>query len=72
MEIIDNCYNTTDVKKFSDFCIKYPNEINLCFPKEIFDLSTAAGIWCIFNSITGFCGNLLTLLALPYAAKRKK
>ncbi len=33
---------------------------------------TIAGIWCILNSIVGFSGNLLTMLAIPYAAKHKK
>ena len=43
-----------------------------CFPSGIKNWSTYAGIWCIINSFAGFTGNLLTILAIPYAAKRKK
>jgi len=35
-------------------------------------LRKVAGIWCIMNGVVGFIGNLLTLLAIPYASKRKK
>ncbi len=34
-------------------------------------VSMAAGIWCAINAIVGSSGNLLTLLAIP-AAKRKR
>ena len=36
------------------------------------DISVFAGIWCIVNAVLGICGNLLTILAIPYAAKRQK
>ena len=43
-----------------------------CFPEQ-FTLasSTIVGIWCVINSFIGFTGNLLTLCAIPYAAKNK-
>ena len=28
-------------------------------------------VWCAINAILGISGNLLTLLAIPYAAKRR-
>jgi hypothetical protein len=31
-----------------------------------------AGIWGIVVGLTGIFGNLLTLFAIPYAAKRKR
>jgi len=31
-----------------------------------------AGVWCIINAVVGFFGNLLTLLAFPYASWKKK
>ena len=34
-------------------------------------MSTLVAIWCITNSVIGFSGNLLTLLAIPYAAENK-
>ena len=30
-----------------------------------------AGVWCFINSFAGTAGNLLTLVAIPYAMKRK-
>ena len=41
-------------------------DVNLPDRKFYFDM------WNIINAIIGTCGNLLTLLAIPYAAKRKK
>ena len=31
-----------------------------------------AGIWHVFHASIGFIGNLLTLIAIPYAARNKK
>jgi hypothetical protein len=44
-----------------------------CFPKDVsrtFAIST--GVWAIVMAITGILGNLLTLLAIPYAAKHRR
>ena len=41
-----------------------------CFPSST--LGTVTSIWCMINGLIGFTGNLLTLLAIPYAAKKKK
>ena len=35
-------------------------------------IGTVTSIWCMINGSIGFTGNLLTLLAIPYAAKKKK
>ena len=57
----------------SDLCLhNYSSHADECFPNEIRHWSPYAGIWCIFNSFAGFTGNLLTILAIPYAAKQKK
>ena len=37
----------------------------------IYGLRIAVGIWCILVSVAGIFGNLLTLLALPYAKKKR-
>ena len=43
-----------------------------CFPEQ-FTLATSniVGTWCVMNCVIGLSGNLLTLLAIPYAAKHK-
>lgn len=44
-----------------------------CFPQDIdASITIFAGVWCSINSAIGFSGNLLTLLAIPYAAKKRK
>ena len=53
------------------------NKQSDCFPnnytdKDGIDFATMAGILCILNAIIGTLGNLLTILALPFAARRKK
>ena len=59
------CLNTS-INKQSD-----------CFPSNYKDkdgigFATMAGILCTLNAIIGTFGNLLTILALPFAARRKK
>ncbi len=34
--------------------------------------SVAAGVWCVANAVVGFTGNVLTLLAIPAARRKKK
>ena len=41
-----------------------------CYPYNE-SISIAVGIWCIFNSVLGSIGNLLTIFSLAYAAKCK-
>ena len=44
-----------------------------CFPNQAGDaFSVFVGVWSIINSGVGLLGNGLTLLAIPYARKRKK
>ena len=48
-----------------------------CFPAEYkendrMDFATIAGILCIINAIIGTLGNFLTLVAIPFAAQKKK
>ena len=62
-----------DFLNISDICLKHPDKFpENCFPKELNELSIAVGIWCTINAIIGFLGNLLTILAIPYAAKKNK
>ena len=48
--------------------------VKFCYPEKLRDgnLSTLAGIWCLINAVVGLSGNMMTLFAIPYAAKRKK
>ena len=65
----------TQVFNLSSFCTnlsKTEEESKICFPEDIRSFSILAGIWCIINAIVGFSGNLMTLLAIPFAARRNK
>ena len=49
------------------------NETENCFPNSTHDtIGTIYGIWWMVNVFIGFTGNLLTLLAIPYCAIKKK
>ena len=69
--ICDNS-NSSILRKWSDFCLDSFNG----FPDQCFlsdhKLTFWLGLWCIINAVIGFAGNLLTILAIPYAANRKK
>ena len=45
-----------------------------CFPESIMENGIGAilGTWCIINAVIGFFGNLLTLVAIPYASFNKR
>ena len=68
--------NNSAILILSKLCINdnRDNEISdECFSKNISTtLSNFAGVWCIINAILGFTGNLLTLLAIPYACWKKR
>jgi len=66
------CLNE-DVYNMSSFCLRDGFNSSLCRPDiQPSGLRQAAGFWCILNAIVGFSGNLLTLLAIPYASKHKR
>ena len=62
----------------SKICLnKSINSIEDCFPEKYkdnssIDFATIAGILCIINAIIGTLGNFLTLVAIPFAAQKKK
>jgi hypothetical protein len=68
MDPLAFCNGSKYIQMFSDFCLQHPEEFQ-CFPQEMREISVFAGIWCIVNAVLGICGNLLTILAIPYAAK---
>ena len=49
------------------------NKTENCFPNYTHDtIGNIYGIWWMINVFIGFIGNLLTLLAIPYCAIKKK
>ena len=65
--------NTTN--EMSDLCLEAwyngSNETENCFPdRSVSGLFSA--VWCMINGGIGFTGNLLTILAIPFCAKKKK
>lgn len=45
-----------------------------CFPTHLENLGlrTATGLWALFNFLVGSFGNVLTLMAIPYAKSKRK
>ena len=60
-ELCVNGSNTENVE-----CIQNYNDITYVVLRKL------VGIWSILVGSLGISGNLLTLLAIPYAAKRKR
>ena len=65
--------NGSFLEEFSDFCLTPNNSFaSQCFPSENNGLRFAVGVWSIIFGIVGFVGNLLTIIAIPYAAKNNQ
>ena len=65
--------NGSSLGEFSDFCLTPNNSFaSQCFPSENDGLRFAVGVWSIIFGIVGFVGNLLTIIAIPYAAKNNQ
>ena len=71
------CYENT-THSMSKICLDAWMNENIyllnedCTPKYADGVVAFGTIWCNINAVIGFTGNLLTLLAIPYAAKKKK
>ena len=71
-EVFQVC-NESLLVNFSDFCLSQQENFPAqCFPSEYINLRIAVGIWAIICGIVGFIGNLLTIIAIPYAAKNNQ
>ena len=67
------CNQTLLLKNWSDFCLDNSFDFpETCYPSEHYDLKFVLAILCVVFCIIGFAGNLLTIIAIPYAAKKKK
>ena len=60
----------------SEFCLEawsngiMGNETDNCYPqRSVFGM--ISGIWCMVNGGIGFIGNFLTLIAIPFCARKK-
>ena len=60
--------------KISELCVNYQARDGVeCFnPNVSTQFTMFVAVWCILNAIVGMCGNLLTLLAIPWAVHHKK
>ena len=71
--LFPDCCNVSTTLNLSFFCLDkvydFPKQ---CFPSEFHHFKIIEGIWCVINAIIGSTGNLLTILAIPYAAKKKQ
>ena len=67
--------NPENVYNLSHFCVSYKlmrHDIE-CFNRKVSPAFTDfITVWCILNAICGTFGNLLTLLAVPWAAYKKR
>ena len=67
--------NQNDVYTLSKFCVNGSDWSNLECIHDIEEQSFSRnilGIWAIIVSVAGIIGNVLTLLAVPFAANRKR
>ena len=74
----DSIWDTNLLLNISDYCLTNIPDIDFskdCFPNELsgFTITTIAeGVWIIINAVIGFVGNLLTILAITFAAHKNK
>jgi len=67
------CSAATDAFEMRKICVEMTNPPPECFPKVVPPgMSNFVGVWCAMNAIMGTCGNLLTLVAIPYAIKHRR
>ena len=65
------CNDTNIVEGWSYYCLNVVF-LDACYPSKRYEFKFALGIWCAVLGLVGFVGNLLTILAIPYAAKKKR
>ena len=65
------CSKSPHLQNISENCLIFPND-TICFPSQFASIGDITGVWCFANAIVGSTGNLLTMIAIPYAAKRRK
>ena len=71
MNFSESC-SVSEMYNLSTYCLTHHDVGAKCVPAMGSMLRRMAGIWCILNGIVGFSGNLITLLAIPYASRHKR
>ena len=69
--ISEICNDTNYVEVWSDYCFNVVF-LDACYSSNHYEFKFALGIWCVILGLIGLVGNLLTIIAIPYAAKKKK
>ena len=69
--IVSICNGTNDLKGWSTYCLNIAFLEECYCPSKHYELDFVTGIWCVISGLIGFVGNLLTIFAIPYAAKKK-
>ena len=69
--IVSICNGTNDLKGWSTYCLNIAFLEECYCPSKHYELNFVTGIWCVISGLIGFVGNLLTIFAIPYAAKKK-
>ena len=57
--------------ELAEYCLNDTTRYSECYPYND-ALSIFAGVWCVLNCLFGATGNVLTLLAIPYAVRKRK
>ena len=71
-ESCKTCNDSLLFQNWSDFCLTNSNDFkDKCFPLD-HEVMFAEGIWVIINAMIGVTGNLLTILAIPLAARNNQ
>ena len=65
------CNDTNHLESWSDYCLNVVF-LDACYSSNHYEFRFVLGVWCVILGLIGFVGNLLTILAIPYAAKKKK
>ena len=73
MTVMVTICNTSSIVEYSDLCVG-DNPPSDCYPsvKDRASLVTVAVVFHALNIVLGIGGNLLTLLAIPYARHRRR
>ena len=69
--IVPICNDTNDLKVWSTYCLNIAFLEPCYYPSKHYGFNFVTGIWCVISGLIGFVGNLLTIFAIPYAAKKK-
>ena len=65
--------NKTHIAILSNLCSNGHFREDLCVPEnEKRPWRIALGAWALVIALIGICGNIFTLLAVPYAARRQR